>query len=107
MYMSVGVAPLMWKRDVAQAFRKVPIKRAATDLSEQGAKMGNRVEVHDKGEEVQPRPGGKVCWSLGIHLHDYGRPTGKSFRETLLCPSQRAHCMGLTCPRLGSTLPRG
>ena len=24
LYMSVGVAPLMWKRDVAQAFRKVP-----------------------------------------------------------------------------------
>ena len=33
MYMSVGVAPLMWKRDVAQAFRKVPIKHDATDLS--------------------------------------------------------------------------
>ena len=33
MYMSVGVAPLMWKRDVAQAFRKVPIKYDATDLS--------------------------------------------------------------------------
>ena len=32
-YMSVGVAPLMWKRDVAKAFRKVPIKYDATDLS--------------------------------------------------------------------------
>ena len=32
--------------------------------------MGNIVEVHDKGEEVQPRLGVKVCWSLGIHLHD-------------------------------------
>ena len=41
--------------------------------------MGNRVEVHDKGEEVQPIPGGKVCWSLGIHLHDCGRPARKSF----------------------------
>ena len=27
------MAPLMWKRDVAQAFRKVPIKHDATDLS--------------------------------------------------------------------------
>ena len=34
LYMSVGVAPLMWKRDVAQAFRKVPIKHDATDLTE-------------------------------------------------------------------------
>ena len=33
MYMSVGVAPLMRKRDVAQAFRKVTIKHDATDLS--------------------------------------------------------------------------
>ena len=33
LYMSVGVAPLMWKRDVAQAFRRVPIKHDATDLS--------------------------------------------------------------------------
>ena len=33
LYMSVGVAPLMWKRDVAQAFWKVPIKHDATDLS--------------------------------------------------------------------------
>ena len=32
MYMSVGVTPLMWKRDVAQAFRKVP-EHDATDLS--------------------------------------------------------------------------
>ena len=31
--MAVGVSPLMWKRDVAQAFRKVPIKHDATDLS--------------------------------------------------------------------------
>ena len=41
-------------------------------------------------KEVQPRPGGNACWSLGIHLHDCGRPARKSFRETLLCPSQRA-----------------
>ena len=33
LYMSVGVAPLMWKRDVVEAFRKVPIKHDATDLS--------------------------------------------------------------------------
>ena len=33
MYMSVGVAPLMWKRDVAKAFGKVSIKHDATDLS--------------------------------------------------------------------------
>ena len=33
MYMSVGVAPLIWKRVVAQAFGKVPIKHDATDLS--------------------------------------------------------------------------
>ena len=31
--MSVGVASLMWKRDVAKAFRKVSIKYDATDLS--------------------------------------------------------------------------
>ena len=33
MYLAMGVSPLMWKRDVAQAFRKVPIKHDATDLS--------------------------------------------------------------------------
>ena len=31
--MSSGVTPRMWKRDVAQAFRKVPIKHDSNDLA--------------------------------------------------------------------------
>ena len=60
-----------------------------------------------KEKEVQPRPGGKVCRSLGIYLHHFGRPARKSFRETLLCPSQMRHCVDSTCPRPCSMVPRG